>query len=116
MSFLCFVISFIIVLLRDIHMRMFVDVHIRVCIYICIYFGLRDFAILTIVCAIVLALVLTMKAFCFFVLFVGTPPVVQGAYAFGHIIAATLPENVPWCPWRIPIAGTSMSHVGSISG
>ena len=87
-----------------------------VCIYICTHFGLRDFAIFVIVRAIVLALVLTMIAFCFFVLLAGAPPVVQGAYAFGHIIAATLPENVPWCPWRIPIAGTSMSHVGSISG
>ena len=97
-------------------MRMLVDVHIRVCIYICIYFGLRDFAILTIVCAIVLALVLTMIAFCFFVLLAGAPPVVQGAYAFGHILAVTLPEDVSWCPWRIPIAGTSMSHADSISG
>ena len=94
-------------------MRMFVDVHIRVCIYICIYFGLREFAILCcLVRDFVSALVLTMKAFCFFVLLVGTPPVVQGAYAFGHIIAATLPENFGGCPWRIPIAGTSMSYVG----
>ena len=85
-----------------------------VCIYICTHFGLRDFAIFVIVRAIVLALVL--MAMLLLVLLAGAPPVVHGAYAFGHIIAATLPENVPWCPWRIPIAGTSMSHVDSISG
>jgi hypothetical protein len=116
MSFLCFVISFSVrVILCGIHMCMLVGVHIRVCIYICIYFGLRDFAILTIVCAIVLALVL-MTMLLLVLLAIGSAPQVHGAYAFGHIIAATLPQNVPWCPWRIPIAGTSMSRVDSISG
>ena len=116
MSFLCFVISFSInVILCGIHMCMLVGVHIRVCIYICIYSGLRDFAILTIVCAIVLALVLAMFAFCFLLL-ASAPPMVEGAHAFGHMIAVTLPEDVAWCPWRIPIAGASMSRVASISG
>ena len=83
---------------------------------ICTYFGLRDLAINAIVCANVLALVLAMIAFCFFVLLAGAPSMVEGADAFGHILAVTLPEDVPWCPWRIPIAGTSMSRVVSISG
>ena len=39
-----------------------------------------------------------MIALCFFVLLVGAPPVVQGAHAFGHILALTMPEDVPWCP------------------
>ena len=97
-------------------MRMRVDVHICVCIYICIYFGLSDITFLKIVLAIVLASVSAMIAFYFLALFAGAPPMAEGAHAFGHIIAVTLPEDVPWWPWRIPIAGTTMSRVDSISG
>ena len=80
---------------------------------ICIYFGLRDLAINTSLCATFLVLVLAMIALCFFVLLVGAPPVVQGAHAFGHVLALTMPEGT--CP-RIPIAGASMSFVDSIPG
>ena len=65
--------------------------------------------------AIVLASVSAMIAFYFLALFAGAP-MAGGAHAFGHIIAVTLPEDVPWWPWRIPIAGTTMSRVDSISG
>jgi len=56
-----------------------------------------------------------MIALCFFVLLVGAPPVVQGAYAFGHVLASTMPEDAAWAP-VIPIEGTSMSCVDSIPG
>mgnify|MGYP003389768106 CR=1 FL=1 len=56
-------------------------------------------------------------------LLVGAPPVVQGAFAFGHIVAMTLPDDVSmdWGALRIPIGlGTmsrvSMSRVDSIPG
>jgi len=57
-----------------------------------------------------------MIALCFFVLLVGAPPVVQGAHAFGHILALTMPEDVPWCPGFFSFPGTAMSCVDSIPG
>ena len=83
---------------------------------ICIYFGLRDLAINTSLCGNSLVLVLAMIALCFFVLLVGAPPVVQGAHAFGHILALTMPEDVPWCPGFFSFPGTAMSCVDSIPG
>ena len=56
-------------------------------------------------------------------LLVGVSPVVQGAFAFGHIVAMTLPDDVSmdWGALCIPIGlGTmsrvSMSRVDSIPG
>ena len=49
-------------------------------------------------------------------LLVGVPPVVQGAYAFGHIVAMTLPDDVSWGVLRIPIGQATMSRVDSIPG
>jgi len=49
-------------------------------------------------------------------LLVGVPPVVQGAWAFGHIVAMTLPDDVSWGALRIPIGLVTMSRVDSIPG
>ena len=49
-------------------------------------------------------------------LLAGAPSVVQGAHAFGHIVAMTLPDDVSWWPLRIPIGLVSMSRVDSIPG
>jgi hypothetical protein len=49
-------------------------------------------------------------------LLVGVPPVVQGAFAFGHIVAMTLPDDVSWGALRIPIGLVTMSRVDSIPG
>jgi hypothetical protein len=49
-------------------------------------------------------------------LLVGVPPVVQGAHAFGHIVAMTLPDDVSWGALRIPIGLVTMSRVDSIPG
>ena len=48
---------------------------------------------------------------------VGVPPVVQGAFAFGHVIAMTLPYDAAWGVMRI-LGGvsTTMSRVDSIPG
>ena len=45
------------------------------------------------------------------------PPVVQGAFAFGHVIAMTLPYDAAWGVMRI-LGGvsTTMSRVDSIPG
>ena len=47
---------------------------------------------------------------------VGVPPVVQGAHAFGHIVAMTLPDDVSWGALRSPIGLVTMSRVDSIPG
>ena len=57
-------------------------------------------------------------------LLVGVSPVVQGAFAFGHIVAMTLPDDVSmdWGALCIPVglvgaaSRVSMSHVDSIPG
>ena len=54
-------------------------------------------------------------------LLVCVSPVVQGAFAFGHIVAMTLPDDVSmdWGALCIPIAlgsVVSMSRVDSIPG
>jgi hypothetical protein len=56
-----------------------------------------------------------MIAFYSLALFAGAP-MADAAHAFGHIVVVTLPEDVPWWPLRIPIAGTAMSCVDSIPG
>jgi len=59
--------------------------------------------------------VLAMKLLLF--VLVGVPPVVQGAFAFGHVIAMTLPYDAAWGVMRI-LGGvsTTMSRVDSIPG
>ena len=56
-------------------------------------------------------------------LLVGVSPVVQGAFAFGHIVAMTLPDDVSmdWGALCIPVglgaaSLVSMSHVDFIPG
>ena len=56
-----------------------------------------------------------MIAFYFLALF-ACAPMADAAHAFGHVLVVTLPEDVPWSPLRIPIAGTAMSCVDSIPG
>ena len=48
-------------------------------------------------------------------LLVGVPPVVQGAWAFGHIVAMVIPDDVGWGV-RVPIGQATMSRVDSIPG
>ena len=65
--------------------------------------------------AIVFASLLAMIALLFLVVF-ATAPVVDGADAFGHIVAVTLSSVCPWWPYEFAIAGVRMSRVDSISG
>ena len=57
-----------------------------------------------------------MLAMLLLLLLVGVPPVVQGAHAFGHIVAMTLPADVSWGVLRILGVSMTMSRVDSIPG
>ena len=51
-----------------------------------------------------------------FLMVFATAPVVDGADAFGHVIAVTLSSACPWWPCEFAIAGVRMWRVDSISG
>jgi hypothetical protein len=70
---------------------------------------------LYLVLAIVFASFSAMIALLFLVVF-ATAPVVEGADAFGHIVAVTLSSVCPWWPYEFAIGGMRMSRVDSISG
>ena len=80
---------------------------IYIYIYIRIYFGLRDLQFCAIIWASVLAIML---ALLFLRLLLVGPPVVQGAFAFGHIIAMVIPDDVGFgvC---VPVGQATMSRV-----
>ena len=63
---------------------------------------------LYLVLAIVFACLSAMIALLFLVVF-ATALVVDGADAFGHIVAVTLSSVCPWWPYEFAIAGVGMS-------
>ena len=64
--------------------------------------------------AIVFACLSAMIALLFLGVF-ATAPMVDGADAFGHMIAVTLSDVCPWWPYEFAIAGVRRSRVDSIA-